>query len=88
MVLMGVCAHHIVQPLHPLAGQVGHDEVGIVHVAPVDEHGLPPAQEQGGVGLAHVDEMDLQRTLCRPGGGGRLGARCPAPGEGQGQQQP
>ena len=68
MVLVGVGTHHIVQVLHPQVLQVGDEQAAVLRIAAVNEHRLPAAQQQGGVGLSHVDEMNGQ-SLARTGGG-------------------
>ena len=60
MVFVGVGTDHMVQSIHTLGFQIGHHQTAVGHVAAVDEHGLAPAEQQGGVCLTHVDKVDGQ----------------------------
>lgn len=86
MVLVGVGAHHVIQRVHPLVGQVGDHQAGVGHIASVDEHTLSAAEDQRGIRLPHVDIVNLQRAL-RWGGGGRALPFSPAGRRAQRQQQ-
>ena len=86
MILVGVGTHHIIQRVHALVLQIGDHPAAVLRIAAVDEHCLPPAQQQRGIGLPHVDEVDRQFPVRDRRGGGRAG-RIGAGGQEQGQQR-
>ena len=63
MILVGVGIHHILQGLHTLRLEIRDNQLGISHIAAVNEHGLPFAVDENAVSLSYVDIVNLQ-ALC------------------------
>ena len=69
MVLVGVTGYHVVQILGPVVLQIGIHQVGVLGVATVNEHVVAVADHQGGVRLAHINEVDLKAAPLSGRGG-------------------
>ncbi len=86
MILVAVGTHHLIQMCYPLAGEIGHNQAGIGHVATVDEHGVIAAEDEDTVRLTHVDEVYLQPLQWSRIGGGAYRGRGDIGGSGGGRK--
>ena len=62
MILVGMGIHNVREFLHLLRLEIGYHQLGIGHIAAIDDHGFVAAGEKDAVGLAYVEKVYLERS--------------------------